>query len=242
MKTPAVVQMQPLEARALLSTSLPGPAHGPLNDNPVIQADLDQLHEDQAQFRKDKRASLRTIEADKHAVNQELRKLKDSNDNLEDELAPVKSDLRDDIRARNREFRQDLQAIQEGTVDERKAIRLDLKDLRAAKRAGDDAAISAAKADLEADRKALNDALAPLEAELKADQAKWKSAIADDHQAIQDKLEELDPALTPLFDKLQSDQDASKTKLDADRAAVQADQDKLEADLKALRDGSSGST
>jgi len=241
MNRQSFVQMQALESRRLLSGAGPG-LHAPaFLDDPTIQADLQELQKDQKQFRKDRRTTAATIEGDRKAVNDELQHLRDTDENLQTELQPLQDQVKADIKARNKELRTDYAALEDGTADTRETVHQDLIQLRKDKRAGDAEAVTADKAKLAADRTVLEDASKPFTDEIKADQAKWKTTLADDRQAIQDKLVELDPALKDLFAKLETDQSSAKTKLDADRAAVQADLDKLHDDLEALKNANSRS-
>jgi hypothetical protein len=237
--TQSLSSFESLESRRLLSITLP-PGAGRSTD-PTIVADRAKLMTDIQQYRKDLHSTGQTLAGDRKAVAAEL-KVFVASDNADDaQLATLRKQLRTDLAAQNKEIRGDLQTIRTESADARQAVLGDEKDLRAARLAHDASAITAAQGALKADQKKLHDIVAPLRAELTADQTKWHTTISGDHRAIENRIGALDTKFGTLLHKLESDQSAAQTAIKADRDAVRADLKELRTDLAALHPTGSSS-
>lgn len=228
--------MQPLESRTLLSAApfqFP-PGLGPIpTDNPTIQADLDQLKTDLKTLHTDTLEARHALTADSQAVDAELEKLRASDANLSNELAPLKQQVKNDTKALRDALKPGYQAIEDLRDNFTTILWADRKALRDAKEAGDSDAAAAARAKLQADGEDYSNQLHDLRAKLVADAQPFKEKIKADKEAIWDKLIELNPDVGPLVDKLRTDQVAFADKLKADQALVQVDLEKLKQDRDA---------
>lgn len=228
--------LQPLESRRLLSASPLRDLAGMFTD-PTIIADRQAVNAAMKTFVTDQRAGRETIRADQQAVRAEYQDLieEKGQETVDAALQPLKDKLRADEKAKNKELRaagQELSALKRTWA---KTILADLKAWRQARVAGDDAAAEDAKAKLDADKQAAQEALKPIRDEILAIKDKWRPIITADHDAITAKLEELNPALEPLYDKLDADTAALNAKLKADAQAVADASAKLAADIEAYK-------
>jgi len=234
-----IPMMQQLECRRLLSTSMfrAFADGGPFSD-PTIQADQKALQDATHTLITDNRAGRKTIRDDQSAIRDELKQLADDKgqDAIDAALQPLKDKLRADEKAKNKELRAAGEDLRVAKRDAAKTILADLKAWRAARVAGDQDAIDAAKQKLDDDKAQAQEDLKPIRDNIIAIKDKWRPIITADHDAITDKLVELYPDLGPLFDKLDKDADALKDKLDADQDAVADAGKKLADDLKAWRE------
>jgi len=235
-----IFAFQPLESRTLFALNLHTAVPGGLpegafthDDCPEVVAARDELRKDIVQMRADQREGRELINADRQAVVDELAKAHDAIPDLEDQLQPLREKLAEDRRIGYREIRQDEAAIRTKMQEFAPTIREDKKALREATESGDQAAIDAAKAKLSADRATVEEAVKPLQDELKADQQKTRDLLTADRAAIEDKLVELWPALAPLLEKLETDGKALDEKMAAARTEIQGDVDTLRTEIKA---------
>jgi hypothetical protein len=229
--------VQPLESRCLLAGHSGG-AIGEMINDPTIVADRQAVQDAAHQLITDQRAGRLTIRADQQAIRDELKQLADDKgqDAINEALQPLKDQLRADEKAKNKELRAAAADLRDAKRTWAKTLLADLKAWRQARVDGaDQQAIDDAKAKLDADKKAAQDALKPIRDDILAIKDKWRPIITADHDAIQAKLESLDGDLKPLFDKLDSDADALSDKLAADQKALADAMDKLKADLDKLK-------
>jgi chromosome segregation ATPase len=226
--------IQPLERRTLLAgvphPTVPIPAH---SSDPTIQADLDQLHSDLKKASDDAKAAHDQITADSKSLNAELDKLRASDANLDNELAPLKQQVKTDTKALHAAVKPDLQAIADLRDNFADTFWADRKALRDAKEAKDSDAAQAARDKLKSDGEDYSNQLHDLHTKMVADAQPFKDKIKADKEAIWDKMIELDPALGPLVDKLRTDQTSFASTLKSDSDAIKADLDKLKADREA---------
>jgi chromosome segregation ATPase len=228
--------MQPLESRMLLSAA-PSPrptVAAPIQSpNPTIQADLDQLQADLKKAQSDAREARQQLAEDSKAVDAELAELRASNANLDNELAPLKEQVKTDTKALHAAVKPDLQAIEALRDSFAGTFWADRKALRDAKEAKDSDAAQAARDQLKSDGEDYSNQLHDLHTKLVADAQPFKDKIKADKAAIWDKMIDLDPDLGPLVDKVRADQTSFASTLKADNDAIKADLDKLKADREA---------
>jgi chromosome segregation ATPase len=228
--------MQRLETRVLLAgvpvprPSVPVPVH---SNDPTIQADLDQLQADLKKAHDDSKSAHDKILADSKAVNDELDKLRASDSNLSNELAPLKQQVKDDTKALHAAVKPDLQAIADLRDNFADTFWADRKALRDAKEAKDSDAAQTARDKLKSDGEDYSNQLHDLHTKLVADGQPFKDKIKADKEAIWNKMIDLDPDLGPLVDQLRTDQTSVASTLKADTDAIKADLDKLKADRDA---------
>ena len=237
MSSPGLFDLQPLESRRLLSVT---PVHigdrvDPFADCPeVIEARAD-LQEAQQQLRRDKREGMEVIRADQAAIRAEYQELIEEKgaDAVNEALAPLREKLREDTRLKNKELRAAAEELRIAKRAGRQLLAADLEALRAAQESGDQQAIDAARAKLQADKAKIQEDLKPIRDEILAIKQEKRELLVADHAAIQAKLEELNPDLVPLFDKLEADAAALEAKLQTSLAAVT---DATEALKQAIQD------
>ncbi len=235
--------MQALESRTFLSAAPvmrppvprdppPRPPIDQPNDivqNEDVAAAREALRAATDQLRRDQMAGRRTIGEDQKAVRTEFQKLIDDQgaEAVNAAIQPLKDELRADEIAKNKELRTAGEELRIAKRKARQLIGADLQALAEATQANDQEAIDAAKDKLEADRAQIQEDLEPIRTNIMAIKDRWRPIITADHQAIEDKLVELDPALAPLYDKLNEDAAALQAKLAADTAVVADAAEKL---------------
>ncbi len=224
-----IFSLQPLESRRLLHAGHPhiGPAaatagNAVLAECPEVIEARAAVQEAVAQLNADHRAGRRTIKADRVAIVEEMKQLADEigADGIKDALAPLKEELHELTRAKNKEFRAAKEELRVAKRKGRQLIAADLKALQEAKESGDQAAIDAAEEKLAADKEQVQADLKPIRDGIIALGEKWRPILTAAHEAVESKLEELNPDLIPLFDKLDDDIAAVQEKLEASQAAV----------------------
>ena len=226
--------VEQLESRTFLSVT---PTAG-VFDDPTIQADRQAVEDAFHQLRTDQRSGRSTIRTDQQAVRAEYKKLIDDKgaDAVKTALQPLLDQLRADEKAKNKDLRAALSDLRTAKHDWAKTLLADLRAWRQARvDGGDQSAIDAAKKKLADDKAAARKALDPIREKILAVKDKWRPIITADHDAIQNKLEDLDPALKPLYAKLDADASALEKKLSDDQKSLADATDKLKTDLQNLK-------
>jgi hypothetical protein len=210
--------LQALEPRRLLHA---GPL-GALVDCPEVTEARTALTDALHQLRTDRRDGQETLLDDRKAVRDEYQKLIDDQggDTVQAALQPLKEKLRADEKAKFKELRAAGEELRLAKRDARKTLFADLQALHEAQQSGDQDAIDAARQKLEDDKAQVQEDLKPIRDNIIAIKDKWRPIITADHDAIENKLVDLDPALGPLFDKVEEDANALHEKLVADQEIV----------------------
>lgn len=181
--TPAMIDG--LESRTLLHGGFGGHVHIPNPPSAAVQADLDKIKADRAKLATDSKALRSTLRADQKAVRAAIAA-------LDTQLAPLRATLKADAKAAF------------------STIRIDLKQLRADRRAGLDTTADKAK--------------------LEADQAAAKAKLQADRDAIQ-AIIDADKGVQAAKAKLTTD---SKP-ITNDKLALAADLKQLKTDIAAQK-------
>jgi len=232
--------VEQLESRTFLSITPATPATptGGVFNDPIIQADRQAVQDAAHQLRTDVRSGRSTIRADQQAVRTEFKNLIDDKgaDAVKTALQPLLDQLRTDEKAKNKALRTAVKDLSAAKRTWTKTLLADLRAWRHARVSGDDqSAIDAAKKKLDDDKAAAKSALDPIRDNLLAVKDKWRPIITADHDAIQNKLEDLDPALKPLYAKLDADASSLETKVSGDQKSLADATDKLKTDLQNLK-------
>jgi autotransporter-associated beta strand protein len=206
--------------------------------DPEVAAAQQAVRDAAAKLRSDTRTGHAKLLQDKIAIRAQLKELAEEigQDAIDEAIAPLKEKLAEDQAASREELHADYKALHTELQEWEALLREDMADIRAARQAGDEDALEAAKqsfADHKAEAKV---ALKPFRDEIAADQEKWRAIIKADHQAIIDALIELDPDLEPLYDKLEADRVALEATLKADREALAEAIEDLREAIKAYRE------
>ena len=225
MSKPGLFDLQPLESRRFLSTTLElrePPRVDPFADCPEVVEARESLGDATRQLRKDKREAAGVFREDHLAIREEYQQLIDDKgqDAVNDALAPLREKLREDTRLKNKELRAAEAELRIAKRAGRQLLAADLQALREAHESGDQSAIDAAKAKLDADKAQLQEDLKPIRDEIQAIKQEKRELLAADHAAIEAKLAELNPDLDPLFDDLHADIATWETKFQSDIAAI----------------------
>jgi hypothetical protein len=201
--------MQALESRQLLDGVHDHPG-GDLLDCPEVITARQDLQATVMTLRHDKRDGQASLADTRQQIRDEMKQLVEDvgEQGLKDAMQPLNDKLRADEKAKFKELRNAGDELRIAKRDWTKTIAADLKAWRQARVAGDEDAATAAKDLLDTDKQAARDALDPIREKILAIKDKWRPIIGGDHDAIQDKLVELNPDLGPLFDKLDADAQA----------------------------------
>ena len=245
--------MQPLESRRLLHAGhlhvglgagmgvgqgAGGGAGAVLEECPEVVEAREGLQDAVAKLNADHRAGRKTIKADRIAIVEEMKQLADDigQQAIKDALQPLKDELHTQTRAKNKEFKAAREELRIAKRKGRQLIAADLEALKEAQQSGDQEAIDAAKAKVQATREQVQEDLKPIRDGIVALGEKWRPILTEAHEAVESKLEELNPDLAPLFDKLDDDIESIQAKLEADHAAVSTAQEELKTAIADCRE------
>ena len=173
--------LQPLESRQLLSSSLSG-----IFQDPTIKADQQAVNAATKTLVTDQRAGRKTIAADQKAVRTEYQKLiaDKGKDAVDTALQPLQTTLRADEKAKNKALRTAGQTLSTDLRQWNKTIFADTKVWRQDEKDGDTAGAAAAKTTLDNDKSAAKTAVQPDRDAIQAIKDKYRPIITADHDAI----------------------------------------------------------